>query len=122
MIYEQELCDKIIGCAIEVHRTLGSGYMEKLYEKALLIELKLSGLKAKAQMPVNVHYRGQLIGEYFADIVAENKVILELKACNSISPAHEAQLIQYLCASGFKVGYILNFANPGKLAFSRKVV
>jgi len=79
MIYEKELCDKIIGCAIAVHKEMGSGFLEQLYEKALLIELEYQGLKAETQYPVKVHYRGNLIGEYYMDIVVEDKVILELK-------------------------------------------
>jgi len=121
MIYEKELCDKIIGCAIAVHKEMGSGYLEKLYEKALLIELEDQGLKAEAQYPVKVHYRGHLIGEYYMDIVVEDKVILELKTVPSIQSVHESQLLNYLNASQLHIGYIMNFACPGRLEFKRMI-
>jgi GxxExxY protein len=121
-IYEKELSFKIIGCAIQVHKVLGSGYMEKLYERALLVELAENGLKVESQVPVQVHYKNILIGDYKMDIIVENKVILELKACSKIIPVHEAQLIQYLYASGIKIGYVINFGSSGKLEYVRKVV
>ncbi len=121
-IYEKELSYKIIGCAIQVHKALGSGYMEKLYERALLVELAENGLKAESQVPVQVHYKNILIGDYKMDMIVENKVIIELKACSKIIPVHEAQLIQYLCASGFRIGYVINFGSSGKLEYVRKVV
>ena len=121
-IYEKELSYKIVGCAIQVHKVLGSGYMEKLYERALLVELEENGLKAESQVPVQVHYKNILIGDYKIDILVENKVIIELKACSKIIPVHEAQLIQYLCASGIKIGYVINFGSSRKLEYVRKVV
>lgn len=121
-IYEKELSYKIIGCAIQVHKSLGSGYMEKLYERALILELTARGLSAKSQFPIRVSYRGEIIGDYKADIVVEDKVILELKACSRIIPVHEAQLLQYLAATGLKVGYIINFGSNYKLEFVRKVL
>ncbi len=117
-IYEKELCDRIIGCAISVHKALGSSYMEKLYERALLIELEEQNLKARSQVPLQVTYKNHVIGDYKLDIIVENKVILELKACSKIIPVHEAQLFQYLHASGIKIGYIINY----KLEFTRKVL
>ena len=122
MIYEKELCDRIIGCAIEVHRNLGSCYMEKLYERALLIELADNGLRATNQVPLQVSYKTQIIGDYWLDVIVEDKVILELKACSRIIPVHEAQLIQYLHTAGLKVGYVINFGSPGKLEFVRRVL
>ena len=121
-IYEKELSYKIVGCAIQVHKVLGSGYMEKLYERALLVELEENGLKAESQVPVQVHYKNILIGDYKIDIIVENKVIIELKACSKIIPVHEAQLIQYLYASGIKIGYVINFGSSRKLEYVRKVV
>ena len=121
-IFERDLCDRIIGCAISVHRALGSSYMEKLYERALLIELEENGLKAKSQIPLQVTYKNHIIGDYKLDIIVENKVILELKACSKIIPVHEAQLIQYLQASGIKIGYVINFGANYKLEFVRKVL
>ena len=121
MIIEKELCDKIIGCAINVHKEMGSGFLEKLYEKALLIELEDQGLKAEAQYPIKVHYHGHLIGEYYMDIVVENKIILELKTVPAIQPVHESQLLNYLNAAQLPIGYILNFASPGRLEFKRMI-
>ena len=122
MVYEKELSDRIIGCAINVHKALGSSYMEKLYEIALLIELSEAGLSASNQVPIQVKYRNHVIGEYKLDIVVEHKVILELKACSKIIPVHEAQLLQYLAATEMKVGYVINFGSNYKLEFSRKVL
>lgn len=121
-IYEKELCDRIIGCAISVHKALGSSYMEKLYERALLIELEEQNLKARCQVPLQVTYKNHVIGDYKLDIIVESKVILELKACSKIIPVHEAQLFQYLHASGIKIGYIINFGSNYKLEFVRKVL
>ncbi|MDD2262310.1 MAG: GxxExxY protein [Clostridia bacterium] len=122
MVFEKELSDKIIGCAITVHKGLGSSYMEKLYEKALLIELSEAGLEARNQVPIHVKYKNQIIGDYLLDVVVEDKIILELKACSRIIPVHEAQLLQYLAATGMKVGYVINFGSNYKLEFVRKVL
>lgn len=122
MIYEKELSDTIIGCAIEVHKTLGSAYMEKLYERALMIELAYADLHARSQVPLQVNYKNHVIGDYLLDIIVEEKVILELKACSKIIPVHEAQLIQYLYTIGLKIGDIINFGSNHKLEFTRKVL
>lgn len=122
MVFEKELCDVVIGCAIEVHKALGSSYMEKLYERALLIELSQSNIHAVSQVPLQVSYKNYVIGDYKLDIVVEDKVILELKACSKIIPVHEAQLLQYLAATGLHVGYIINFGSNYKLEFVRKVL
>lgn len=122
MIYDKELTDKIIGCAIQVHKSLGSSYLEKLYERALMIELADQGLKAESQVPMQVKYKNQIIGDHLLDIIVEDRVILELKACAKIHPAHEAQLIQYLHAAKKKVGYVINFGSVGRLEFVRKVL
>lgn len=122
MILEKDLCDRIIGCAIEVHKALGSYYMEKLYERALLIELCQSNINAVPQVPIQVTYKNYVIGDYKLDIVVEDKVIIELKSCSKIIPVHEAQLIQYLQATKLKIGYIINFGSIYKLEFVRKVL
>ncbi len=121
-IYEKELSYKIIGCAIQVHKSLGSGYMEKLYERALILELTARGLSAKSQFPIRVSYRGEIIGDYKADIVVEDKIILELKACSMIIPVHVSQLIQYLHATGMRCGYVINFGSSKVLEYARRVV
>ncbi len=99
MIYQQELSDKIIGIAIDVHKELGNGYLEKIYENALMIEFGLNKLSAKQQVALPVNYKGRIIGDYFADIVVNDSIILELKTITKILPVHEAQLIHYLKTS-----------------------
>lgn len=100
---------RIIGAYYEVYNQLGSGFLEKVYENALLIELKSRGLKVSAQQPIQVAYKGNPVGDYMADIVVEKKVICEIKAIQSLRSEHEAQLINYLKATGIKVGLLLNF-------------
>jgi GxxExxY protein len=121
MIYFKELSEKIIGLAIEVHKVLGSGFLEKVYENALTWELNQNGLKACQQVPIPVIYKGQNVGDYFADILVEDKIILELKALKKIDSIHEAQLLHYLKATNFKLGYIINFGSRTKLEFKRMV-
>ena len=121
MIFEKELSDKIIGCSFEVYNNLKNGYLEKVYERALLKEFEINGIKAESQSPIKVLYKGAIVGDYFADIVVENKLILELKCCTTIDNSHIAQLINYLTATNIKVGYILNFGNENKLQFKRIV-
>jgi GxxExxY protein len=113
--------DKIIGCAFEVYNHLGNGYSEKVYEKALLVEFEINRMKAISQYPIKVLYKGTIVGDYFADIVVEDKIILELKCCSNIDNSHIAQLINYLTATKIKVGYILNFGNDNELQFKRIV-
>ena len=121
MIYFKELSDKIIGLAIEVHKTLGNGFLEKVYENALMIEFQENNISAFQQYAIPVSYKGKSVGEYYADILVDNKVILELKTVRRIEPIHEAQLLHYLKATDLKVGYILNFASGIKLEFKRIV-
>ena len=121
MIFEKELSDKIIGCAFEVYSHLEHGFLEKVYENAMLIEFKSKGLKAESQIPINVLYKDEIVGQYYADIIVENKIIIELKSCSDIHDSHIAQLINYLTATGKKVGYIINFGNEKKLQFKRIV-
>jgi GxxExxY protein len=102
MINEKELSDKIIGCALEVYNNLESGYLEKVYENAMLIELKAKELKAEPQVPINVLYKEEIVGQYYSDIIVEDKIILELKSCTDIHDSHIAQLINYLTATDIK--------------------
>ncbi len=99
----------INGAIFEVNRELGVGFLEKVYEKALLVELINKGLKADDQVPIQVKYKGKEVGEYYADIVVENKIILELKTVESLHKIHEAQLLNYLKATGYKIGMLVNF-------------
>ena len=107
-----ELTYRINGAVYEVNKELGSGFLEKVYENALLLELRKIGLRAEAQVPITVKYKNENVGEYAADMVVEDLVILELKAVESITKLHEAQLLNYLKATGYKVGLLINFTHP----------
>ena len=120
-IYSKGLSDKIIGLAIEVHKTLGNGFLEKVYENALIHEFNSNDILTKSQVSIPVNYKGNVVGEYFCDILVDEQIILELKVTKNIDPIHEAQLLHYLKATGLKVGYILNFGQPVKLQFKRLV-
>ena len=102
----------INGAIFEVNKGLGPGFLEKVYEKALLYELKNRGLKSVGQAPITVNYKGQCVGEYFADILVEDRVIIELKTAKKIEKIHEAQLLNYLKATGIQVGLLVNFRYP----------
>ena len=114
------LSRKVIGCAIEVSNTLGPGYFEKVYENALCIELEKNRIAYHSQKPITVLYKGEQVGEYIADIIVENQLLLELKAVSSICSEHEAQLMNYLKSTGMSVGLLLNFGRP-KLGIKRMV-
>ena len=107
-----ELTYKIRGAIFEVNSVLGHGFLEKVYENALMIELKKRGIRAECQVPIKVKYKGEIIGEYFADIVVDDQVILELKAIESLQKVHEAQLLNYLKATEYKIGLLVNFNYP----------
>ena len=111
-LIEKELTYKIRGAVFEVSRQLGSGFLEKVYEKALMIELEYNGLVCENQFPIAVKYKSQSIGDYFADIIVENKIILEIKAQENIRPEHKAQLLNYLKATEMKIGLLINFTHP----------
>jgi GxxExxY protein len=113
------LTDKIIGCAYDVYNQLGFGFMEKIYENAMMIKLPQKGLEVVQQAPINVYFEDKLVGEYFADILVSNKIILEFKAVSTLSKAHEVQLVNYLKATGIKVGLLINFGE--KLKIVRRV-
>ena len=107
-----DLTYQINGAIFEVSRTLGAGFLEKVYENALTIELKERGMRAINQVPIKVSYKDTIVGEYFADILVEDKVILELKAVENLSKLHEAQILNYLKATGIQVGLLVNFKHP----------
>lgn len=103
------ITERIIGCAFTVHRKPGFGFLDKVYENAMVIELKKCGLSVQQQAPVTVHYDGHSIGEYFVDLLVESKIICELKANITFAPEHEVRLVNYLVATGLDVGLLLNF-------------
>jgi GxxExxY protein len=107
-----EITYKINGAIFEVNKVLGAGFLEKVYENALLVELTKRNLKAEAQVPISVEYKGKSVGEYFADIVVEDQIILELKAVESLEKLHEAQVLNYFKATDYKVGLLVNFTHP----------
>ena len=109
---EKQLCYRIQGCVFEVYRELGHGFLERVYERALLLELQRQGLSADAQSPVAVRYKGEVVGDYVADIIVEGRVLLELKAQEKLTQAHKAQVLNYLKATGIRVGLLVNFSYP----------
>ena len=107
-----ELTKRILKCFFKVYNTLGHGFLEKVYENALMIELLNSGIFCEQQKMLKVKYKGEEIDTYSADILVEHKVILELKAVEGICPEHEAQLVNYLRATDLEFGLLLNFGKP----------
>lgn len=116
----EELTRAIIGCAFEVLNELGAGFLESVYEKALLVALRQKGIKAVAQQPIKVMFKGECVGDFYADIFVEESVIVELKAAKALAPEHQAQIINYLNATGIEIGLLINFGNP-KLEYHRLV-
>lgn len=106
-----DLTEKIIGTFYDVYNELGHGFLESVYENAMFIALKNSGLECEVQAPIKVHFEGHVVGEFRADIVVADKVILELKAAKTIDDAHIAQTLNYLKATSIEVGLILNFGS-----------
>ena len=116
----KDLTEKIIGCAYRVYNTMGFGFLESVYEKCMAIELKKAGLSAEFQKPLKVHYEGEEVGDFVADCVVEDTVIIELKSVRALAPAHEIQLVNYLVATNKPVGLVLNFGEK-KVEVRRKV-
>jgi len=119
-VQHKELTKKIIAAAYHVYNKMGFGFLESVYEKCLLIELGKIGLKTESQKPIIVEYENEVVGEFKADILVEDTVILELKSVRQITRAHEVQLVNYLVATGKQVGLILNFGEQ-KVEVKRKV-
>lgn len=116
----ETVSQRVIRCAIDVSNTLGAGFLEKVYENALCVELRKEGLKFQSQKPIVVNYKGFQIGEYIADIIVEDKLLLELKALAALCSSHDAQVMNYLKATNLSVGLLLNFGRP-KLGIKRIV-
>ncbi|WP_417619723.1 GxxExxY protein [Oceanihabitans sediminis] len=119
MLLHSNLTDRIIKAYYRVYNTLGFGFLEKVYENAMVIELRKMGLEVQKQAPIKVLYNEQLVGEYYADIIVEQSVIIELKAAISLCEEHEFQLINYLKATEIEVGLLLNFGKTPQ--FKRKI-
>jgi GxxExxY protein len=114
-----DLCGEVIGVAMKVHSTLGPGFLESVYQNALIWELRKSGFKGEAERPISVRYDGQIVGAFTADLLVNDSLIVELKAIQSLAKAHEVQLVNYLVATGLNEGLLLNFGGE-RLEFKKK--
>ena len=121
MLLYEELSNKIVGAFFRVHNVLGAGLLESCYHNALYFELRSLELNVAYNAAFNVKYQGETVGEFFADLAVENKVIIEIKSVTALAPAHEAQLINYLRISKYRVGYLVNF-HGSRVVFRRYVV
>ena len=108
---DKELTRKIIGCAFKVHNILGKGFLEKIYENAMFIELTKTGISVEKQTPLKVLNEGELVGAYYADLNVEQRIICEIKAVEKLSKSHEVQLVNYLTATGKDTGLLINFSD-----------
>lgn len=113
------LTSKVISCFYAVYNTLGYGFLEKVYERSLQFELQMRGFKVEAQKQIDVYYCDEIVGVYFADLVVDDILILEIKAAEAIRDEHEYQLLNYLKATEFEIGLLLNFGK--KPEFKRKI-
>lgn len=116
----RELTEKIIGCAYRVYNRMGFGFLESVYEKCMLIELKKAGLNPDSQKSIKVYYDDEIVGDFVADIIVDDTIILELKSVRRVVRAHEVQLVNYLVATGKPIGLLLNFSER-KIEVKRKV-
>ncbi len=116
---EYDLAGRIIGLAMKVHRTLGPGFLESVYQKALLYELANAGLKVESDKPIQVRYEGVIVGDFKADLIVNEELIVELKAVSGIIVEHEVQLVNYLTATGKDLGLLINFGGRS-LEFKKK--
>jgi GxxExxY protein len=116
---QSELTGKVIGLAMKVHRTLGPGFLESVYKKALQFELVRAGLKAELEKPIQIRYESIVVGDYFSDLFVNDELIVEIKAIATLAPEHEVQVVNYLTATGKDVGLLLNFG-ARSLEFKKK--
>jgi GxxExxY protein len=114
-----DLCGKVIGLAMKVHSALGPGFLESVYQNALVWELRKGGFKAEAERPISVQYDGQIVGAFMGDLLVNDSLIVELKASQSLAKAHEVQLVNYLVATGLEKGLLVNFGAE-RLEFKKK--
>jgi GxxExxY protein len=108
----KRISERVIGRAYAVGNELGPGFLEAVYENALCFELKQQGIEVERQVPLDVCYKGEMVGKYFADILVENRLLLELKSVSRLAPEHKAQVINYLKATDLNVGLLINFGKP----------
>jgi len=119
-VQHRELTEKIIGCAYRVYNEMGFGFLESVYEKCMLIELQELGIEVESQKPAVVAYGGQVVGEFAADLLVADEVIVELKSVRQLVQAHEVQLVNYLTATNKPIGLLLNFGKDG-VEIKRKI-
>ena len=119
VLLHKEITEKIIKAFYKVYNTLGYGFLEKVYENAMAIEIRQMGLEVKCQYPITVYYESKIVGEYFADLIVNDIVVIELKASNSLLEEHEYQLINYLKATKIELGLLMNFGKNAE--YKRKV-
>ncbi len=117
-----QLAHTVIGAAIEVHRAIGPGYLESVYHQALCVELKLQGIIFEKEFPINITYKGELVGEGYIDIFVERRLIVELKAVEALLPVHTAQVMSYLKATGCLLALLINFNVPVLKTGIRRIV
>lgn len=120
-ILYKNMAYKLVGIAMKVHNDLGSGYLEKVYENAMMLHFKKENIKAEQQQKLNVIYLGEVIGHYIADILVEESIILEIKVAEKITEVHVSQVLNYLKTTGNRLGIIINFKNE-KLEYKRVVL
>ena len=108
----KRISERVIGCAYAVGNELGPGFLEAVYENALCFELKREGIEVERQVPMDVYYKDEIVGKYFADILVDRRLLLELKSVSRLAPAHKAQVINYLKATNLRVGLLINFGKP----------
>lgn len=118
---DKELTRTIIAAAFEVHNTLGPGFLEKVYQNALAKELRLGGHQVKTEARIAVYYKDDIVGDYVVDILVNERIILELKALDNLTSQHEAQLLNYLKATGYRIGLLLNFGTK-RVQIRRKIM
>ncbi len=116
----KDITEKIIGCSYKVYNRMGFGFLESVYEKCMMIEIEKTGFHAECQKPITVYYANQPVGDFVADIVVNDTVIVELKSVKQLVQAHEVQLVNYLVATGKHVGLLINFGSE-KVEIKRKV-
>lgn len=116
---DEALTEMIIGCAMKVHRTLGPGFLESVYENAFAHEMRKAGLRVECQAPIQVRYDDVVVGDFYADMRVENRVLIENKAVLTLNTAHEVQLVNYLTATSVEIGLLINFG-AARLEFKRK--
>jgi len=110
-VEKEDLTHKVIGCAYQVYNKLGFGFLESVYRKAMVIEVEASGLRVQQENPLRVLYRDQVVGDFFADLLVEDELIVELKSVERLGKIHEAQLVNYLVATGTELGLLINFGS-----------